>query len=406
MLTKQFLLSEFFLEPVFTVSSCVAENGRPLAELTAAPRVQQGVEFEMRLCPYEGSRKGKEMNISALPELSQGFQECVNDTTYLRLQYFEKNNIQEFNLYHFWRFTRAMSSMPAYMVRRANNALTDDSFPTRIGVLFKASQGLHLAAEVMILNGIDLNSQLSAQSIYEYIEEHNLFMDGERACAGPKNKVVEFIAAAWTGLHGDSRDNWLNDHIGDPSQLFTYSDAVSQLFMSKAVFEAKERLNSSALISKLSQNPNVNKLRCNYARFGIFAGKGEAFLRSFLRTTEHFYSPPSTQLSEINDDDVSLRDSLRDLFSHLPAEQAAICIDCVAQDLPTVKHWLHTAKQQQSTVAQALGYSVALPDIVITDIAGLGYLPFELSLAAGNIKLKSKNGAPLLISSTGQELSL
>lgn len=55
---------------VFDLNDIVDDEGRPISERRADAAARVGVEMEMRACPYSGIRHGKQMNVSALVQIS------------------------------------------------------------------------------------------------------------------------------------------------------------------------------------------------------------------------------------------------------------------------------------------------------------------------------------------------
>lgn len=55
------------------------DEGRPISERRADAAVRVNVEMEMRKCPFEGIRYDKWMNVSALTQISQYYNDALND---------------------------------------------------------------------------------------------------------------------------------------------------------------------------------------------------------------------------------------------------------------------------------------------------------------------------------------
>jgi hypothetical protein len=71
---------------VFDLNDMLDDEGRPISERRADATVRAGVEMEMRECPYSGIRHGRQMNMSALAQISNHYNPVMAEIAAFRSQ--------------------------------------------------------------------------------------------------------------------------------------------------------------------------------------------------------------------------------------------------------------------------------------------------------------------------------
>ena len=374
------LQHETLLEPVFIASNYMATDGRPLAELTAVSELKKDIEFDLRRCPYSGSRYEKNMNVSALPGLSQQIKNVISDTIYLRDAYLKFIGCTEFNLQNFWFFTRALDSLPVYLVKQ-KSSITKDNVPARVSAMFKAAQGLHLAPEVMLLDGADPDSAVCSDQLIQFIESRELFMDGDRACAGPPAMIKAFVNSAVLGSGKCDGGSFLEQLLGARGVrgLFIYADSVTRVFATKIVYEANCRNAVQKILESIPSEKLHSESRTRLSRFGAFRKRSTL---AILRAMENFEAMSNMHLG--NFPKVSLDNKPRLLKMlclrnpHLDSATLTIAVDFFVEQIAINKFWMSAFNRGQEAVLRARAETAELPKFSQQDFADLGYIPAQI----------------------------
>ena len=388
--TDNFYQLETLLEPVFIASNYMADDGRPLAEMTAVNEIKKGVEFNMRKCPYSGSRFDKVMNVSALPGLSLQIKNVISDTLFLRKQYLAFINETDFSLYSFWCFTRVLDSMPAFLVRRRVNAVDIGSVPARVSAMFKAAQGLHLAPEVMLLDGAPLDSTVSTDALIDFIEQRDLFMDDGRACAGPISMVRAFVSSAVEGVGKEADTSELMAILGDKGveDLFRYANAVSRVFASKILFEAECRAKVKGIVQRINDDTLIKISERSLKRFGSLRRRNsEAKLNvqnNFLKIANLPHLRPTSPFIERHDRLVKMAQLRNPLLSK---EVIGMAVEELLKSIGHLSEWAKVFSEGQNEVLATLGYDHIKLVFSPNDLWGLGYLQAEVLSLWLNLKI-------------------
>lgn len=392
MKTTKDLQLETLLEPVFIASNYMGDDGRPLAEMTATTQLKKGVEFELRRCPYSGSRYEKDMNASALPGLSQQIKDVISDTINLRAAYLKHVNKTSFDLESFWLFTRALDSMPVYLVRRKQSPAKKEQVPARVSAMFKAAQGLHLAPEVMLLDGASPESSISTDGLMKLIEGRGLFLDDDRACAGPPAMVEAFVSSATDGLGKKNKLDELEYFLGANGieNLFEYADAVSRIFASKALFEAHCRISIQHINTKLCNEQFQNESKKMLSRFGSMRNRSSEMINNVKKHFTALANPPVNDTPPFT---ISNPNRLQKMISlrnpHINEPTCKQATKLLLEYLHTTQLWMQAFTLGQQQAINALGYTETVPNFTDKDFSGLGYLPVEVLCNWLNISVTS-----------------
>lgn len=375
MLSQRDSLLEVLLEPVFIAAGYVADDGRPLAEITATQEAKKGVEFELRRCPYSGSRFEKTMNISALPGLSKEIKHVISDTIYFREKYFTHHKIDHFDLASFWLFTRVLDTLPIYLVRRANNPIAHDQLPARVSALFKAAQGLHLAPELLLIDGQSLEHSIGVSSILDFIENRGIYLDEDRACAGPLSMITAFTKSAIEGKGKQEPEFGMGQYLSDEdvSPYFDYSDNVSALFAGKITYEAQSRIRLEAILTSLGNDDFSDKAKANLDRFGSLKKRKAD---SLLDVEKHLLALIKKE-QNVTTHGIDKTERLHKMLAlrnpQLSASHLNMMIEALFISLNNDASWVRFFIEKQSAVLNALGYRDEQPAYTHQHLSGLSY---------------------------------
>lgn len=171
-------------------------SGRPLGEENAPEARRAGVIFEEKPCPYEDTRRGKPMNVTALRGVRQDWDGVVATTSVLRGAYGRRYHLAgaPLDLLHLFSFAAAVGSWPIFLVR--SGACGPDAVPTEVASLFKVIQGVFMTAWAALrasdgrdrpLPGIEV----LVRSIVASPILHS--RSSSRVCGGPEGMIAEIL---------------------------------------------------------------------------------------------------------------------------------------------------------------------------------------------------------------------
>lgn len=222
------------------------EEGRPLGERYLPTELRDDVTFEMRRCPYSGSRLGREMNVSALRGVINNWRAVISELALLRDAFCRRHGLQRLNWLDIWILARTATAAAAFLVRRPDSSI--DVVPTRIAALFKPAVGLYMTAERIFFTGANYGATPNVRQFITAIEETGAFLSSHGACSGPPRRVEEIVSTIIDGGRtSDVTASWAADGAGF-NRLLEYGRAVSVLEVAKGIhfLELHERLQSAA----------------------------------------------------------------------------------------------------------------------------------------------------------------
>jgi hypothetical protein len=223
-------LCEFYILAFDVARLLYADDGRPLGERYAAPAVRAGVPFDMRRCPYPGSRSGHEMNVSALRSLQADWPDIIDGVAEIRESFLGRFRRADLDWPWLWMFGRVLTILPTLYARRSGRgSLT--VVPRRIASLYKPSLGIAMTSEHVMLAGSDYRGVPSPNEFYRETEDRGVFLTPDGACSGPVRQVREFLDAC-LGPRCAPRRRWVQDLV-DIDDLISYSRANAELELAK-----------------------------------------------------------------------------------------------------------------------------------------------------------------------------
>ncbi|MBR1240325.1 hypothetical protein JQ620_09325 [Bradyrhizobium sp. AUGA SZCCT0274] len=220
------------------VDRLIDEDGRPLAEANAPRALLAGVDIDYQPCPHSGSRRGAQMNVSALKQVTSCWPDCLEDLVQLR-SLFMQSFPMEMNYLLLSRLGNFLTSVPGFLVRRG--VFSWNSVPRSLSALFKASQGLYLTANAVIVSGSRETASLPVRTdeFLQQTEDRLTFWNDGKVCAGPPAMIRRFVDIAIEGrqeaVRKAQRPLWDLPANG----LTSYAEMKLQAQLAKWVFEAR-----------------------------------------------------------------------------------------------------------------------------------------------------------------------
>lgn len=185
---------EFYILGFDVARLLYAEDGRPLGERYAAERVRAGVPFDMRRCPYRGSRAGREMNVSALRQVQRDWADVLDGVAEVRAAFDRRHGTPTLDWCWIWVLGRALTTAPTLYARRSP-LQSRTVVPRRLASLYKPALGIAMTPEHVALTAGDTRAVPSADDFFRATEEHGVFLTPDAACAGPERQVRQFLEA-------------------------------------------------------------------------------------------------------------------------------------------------------------------------------------------------------------------
>src|SRR5262249_10539982 len=120
------------------------QDGRPLGEANAPEESQRGIEIDWRECRYQGSRyrHPKHMNVSALRQITDNWEDLIIGSRYLRKIYLSHFGVGLITHNHAWRLAKIATMLPIYLLSRPKDRFMDGQLPVLVAALFKVVAGV------------------------------------------------------------------------------------------------------------------------------------------------------------------------------------------------------------------------------------------------------------------------
>ncbi|MCZ4603593.1 hypothetical protein O3S80_07345 [Streptomyces sp. Lzd4kr] len=226
-------LCEFYILGFDVSRLLYADDGRPLGERYAAARVREGVPYDMRRCPYSGSRSGYEMNVSALRSMQADWPDVLEGVAEIREAFHRRYGQEELDWRWAWVFGRVLTTLPTLYARRSGEG-SRTVVPRRVASLYKPSLGMAMTPEYIVLAGDDCKAAPSPDEFFRETEDRGVFLTPDAACSGPVRHVREFLEVC-LGPRRAPRFRWVADLV-DLDDLISYSWANAELELAKYRF--------------------------------------------------------------------------------------------------------------------------------------------------------------------------
>lgn len=256
------------LEPLaFPIDSIVDTDGRPLREHSAPLELQKGVPMELIECSYPGSRyKHKNpMNISALRQMTEHWDELISGLLCLRNLYVQSSN--KVRLIDLWRIGMLGEILPQYLTYRAHNPVSHSAMPPFVAAIYKVMIGLNTSifklAQTTLLSSPDtVDQEVDPEKLFAFVESDNLLIGVKQVCAGPEGMIRKAIRLLVTGAEAPPNSEASNIKlIGDTKAFLEFSWCIAnEKILSALYFSIVESLYGNIwneLSKKLGEKGNI-----------------------------------------------------------------------------------------------------------------------------------------------------
>lgn len=210
-------------------------DGRPLSE-SKVPLEQRrlGVPFELRPCPYPGSRgtaqPARPMNISAMKRVQSTLPEALGTILHLRTIFFARYSRKTFTFRDLWRLGMIISAVPRFLAWRKVDYVVDGQLPPSIADAQKIAAGINSLMLELAVREI-VSDQTQYPSIEFLIKEADRMLIGEeQVCAAPQALIVEALKAFAEGAVSIKTSNaQIKNLITDAEAFFAFALSYADL---------------------------------------------------------------------------------------------------------------------------------------------------------------------------------
>jgi hypothetical protein len=186
--------TSFYLRFFKSISGVRDDAGRPLHEVDFREQLSND---DTKPCPYPGSRRGYQMNQSALRVIANDWRRIRAGltllTTEISLEPFEREAGTLM-----WARSLLPMFVPLYALRTAAHTGADITLPTDVSGLFKVMLDVPTTVDLMLVEQwsaaepCDL-AGYSPEAIAAYAERKGILNNGEWTCAGPPGLISELL---------------------------------------------------------------------------------------------------------------------------------------------------------------------------------------------------------------------
>jgi len=220
------------------VSAMFSESGRQLGEENSRPfALNHHIPAETIACKYEGSRLGCTINMSALRIAMKNFDETLEITDAVRQMHLLKtreiSGRAQLGIWDLYILSRASLAIIAYRQRHRTQPGFPGRVPDALASQYQFISGVFMICRAMFDSAdpaIAENKPISAQQLYSYADDNGVFISfNDMACAGSRNKIIEFLEFCNHGYHDDAAadraraEHKLKELVGDPDNWYHYA---------------------------------------------------------------------------------------------------------------------------------------------------------------------------------------
>jgi hypothetical protein len=221
---RHVLYPEFYARGTSSVFGLRDCEGRLFGETNAPVSSRPDEVFDVRACPYPGTRDAKPMNVSALRQVTKHWADALACVAELRDAYVHHFG-DRLDIWWLWRFGICASALPGFLVGTGTPA---HEISGVIAGMFKVIQGIYMTGGVIVERGLHPpDTSITAARFVELTEHERVFVSpAGGACAGPPHMVLELVEAVITGGRAREHDRTLAVVSGRYEQLFAYGQAI------------------------------------------------------------------------------------------------------------------------------------------------------------------------------------
>lgn len=215
------------------VSALYSESGRQLGEENTRPfALNHHIPAETIACKYDGSRKGRAINMSALRIAMRNFDAALALTGAVRQFHLSKSPTPDtIGAWDLYITARASIALIAYQRRKRPANRVAGPVSDILASQYQFISGVFMICRDLIEKGdprIAANDPISAKDLYDHADKAGIFISfNGMACAGSTAKIMQFLSFCNEG--GVSEMALLSKTVPDPEDWYRYAIAAIEM---------------------------------------------------------------------------------------------------------------------------------------------------------------------------------
>ncbi len=196
------------------ISSLHGDSGRQIGENNTGPDLyRECVDTEHRVSNFDGSRRGLEVNMTALKHVMAVWHDTLQFATLLRERYISLVGLTErrFDLRQGYFYSKMAAALVAFQVRRRRDPLSDHALPPLEVAFFTLGVGPFMVVRSLLEKGdlaVLAPGPLPAEELYRLADESgSLVTPAGKGCAGSRKLITEFLDVMMNGSHAGKLDS-------------------------------------------------------------------------------------------------------------------------------------------------------------------------------------------------------
>lgn len=169
-------------------------TGRPLGEDNARAALFPAFQRETVKTSIRGSRTGKNINVTAMKEISRLWVELLETTTLLEKLLRERYGLPQGSLATLLLLGNACELIVPYLDQRGVR------ISKIVAAMVKTGQGLRSLAFTLLTEVPDeirrVDESFLTDEVFNLMENEGMFVRGDRACAGPEPMIKRFLGCS------------------------------------------------------------------------------------------------------------------------------------------------------------------------------------------------------------------
>jgi hypothetical protein len=249
------------------ISTFYASTGRQIGESNTGPAFHREVtETEQKITKFADSRYGRHINVTALRYVIPVWDDVLQFTTLLRNHFIQRHGVSSggMNPRQSYVFSKMGAGYVAFLARRRRHPLKNGTLTPTLTGFFTLAVGPFMVVRALMEMG-DLTaleeSTFSAEAWYALADRSGSLLAGiNRACAGTKKMITEFVDVAINGSYDKPLTSVEADRafacVDDWGAFYQYLYASSRL---ELLIKLNQALTAQALIALQSVKDSLGE---------------------------------------------------------------------------------------------------------------------------------------------------
>ncbi len=196
--------------PVYRVAHAAIDgDDRQVGEANVYPpalRLERSTEW--RVCQYAGSRYRDDnpMNVTALKAMIKHWKPMMVALLRVREELARRLHLAggPWTIGDLHTFACSVLALPAYVLQKQGGTTPQAPLHPVLSSLFRITDGIRMTVYEMFFllseKPKSPDTPMTASAMYDYAEQHGIFISDTGVCAGPKPLIDEFLTTAVDGL--------------------------------------------------------------------------------------------------------------------------------------------------------------------------------------------------------------